>query len=312
VVPVDGSMTKPKLVSPSAGATQEVTTIAIWLDATHLAFGGDLITNDAANLFTVDVTAAMPTPMPALMQNTLTTGDAGKNVRGPLYLGADSKIYFRSSHVEAGKALIYRCDTNGMNVQPVPAATVLNNNVAASVSTFRISRDRTQLALAVDEKSNGLQQIYVAKLDDAAPTKRTAFATAPAAMTTFGVQPGAGTFVWSPDGASLAVVADWPVDAAKDKDNDYALFLVPTTGNPGATRLLNVPPGMNLDVDGVTWSRDAKRLVVLGDLVADNNFELYATTDLVTADQNAMNLRVVEVPKDGDVWGVQTLAPVKP
>jgi len=301
VVPSDGTMKAPKLLSPAPTVDQEVGSVIAWLDNTHVAFAGDLITNNADNLFTVDVAGAMPTPVPVFMQSTLTTT---KKVNGPVALGGDGKVYFRSSHMESNKNLIYRCDANGMNAQAVPAATVMMGNTTVGTGTFRLSRDRMSIAVTADELGNGIQQIFAAKLADAAPVKRTAFAKAPTAPAVSGVDTGPGTLMWSPDGSMIAAVGDWIVNEATDKDNDYALFVVPTAGKPGATRLLNVPmPAMNYDVVAAAWSHDSKRLLVLGDLVTDNNFELYSSADFTTADQSPVMTRVVTVPNGGDVVG---------
>ena len=300
--PADGSATAPKKLSPTGSTAQMVEPDAVaWIDNARIAFVGDLITDNIGNLFLVDATAATPSPAPVFDQTPLTTT---QDVRGPVALGGDGKIYFLSAHVSSSSPQVYRCDLDGTNVSTVAEALV--GGGARPILKFKLSPDGGSIAVTSDELGDGVAQVYVAKLGDAAPVKRTVFQK-PATGTTFGVLTGTQTFEWSPDGSRIALVGDWVVDPMVDVDNDYALFLVPTSGDPGATRIFKVPaPAMNYDVDGVVWSHDGTRLLVKADIVVNNDTELYSTTDLTTADQDPVAARVVDVPAGGDVTGMSS------
>ena len=100
----------------------------------------------------------------------------------------------------------------------------------------------------------------------------------------------------------LATVADWIVNSG-DGDNDYSVFVLPTSGTAGGVRIFD-SPGNNQDANDVQFSSDSKRLFVRGDLAVNNDTELYSTTDLTTADQTASSLVDQGVVSGGDIFNI--------
>ena len=139
-------------------------------------------------------------------------------------------------------------------------------------------------------------------------TKLTAFTMIPAVGQFYGPSTSLNSMAWSPDGKLLAVVADWPL-AVMDADDDYVVFVLPTTGNPAPVRVANIAsPGLILDVEALGFTADSLRLGILGDLLVTNDTEFYATADLTTANQPLPALRIQLVVKDGgDVNGFLAL-----
>jgi WD40 repeat protein len=238
----------------------------------------------------------MPSPTEVLDQTTLNAST--KNVKGSVQRGSDGRIYFRSSHELTGKNSLYSCAADGTGVTKLTAAAVLSSmNVASDLTAFRMSRDGGSIAFTTNVGGNGLEQLYTMKLTDAAASQRSAF-TQPMVGEYAGIfGAGVNPLAWSPDGSKVAVVGDWALI-----DGDNSAFVLSATGTTSTTRILVPPTSMNQDVDGVWFSSDGQRLLVLGDLVINNDTELYAITNLTAADQTPTTVRVVTA-SGGDVDG---------
>ncbi|MBM4376802.1 MAG: hypothetical protein FJ095_17105, partial [Deltaproteobacteria bacterium] len=296
VVPTDGSSTTPKELVGPANKDLAVTAGLAWANATTLFFAGDLVTNNVTNLYFVDATAAVPSATGVLTEATLNAST--KNVKGSVQRGSDGRIYFRSSHELTSKNSLYSCAADGTGVTKVAGAVVLSSmNVQADITAFRLSHNGASVAFTANAESDGLDQLYAMTLDAAAPSKRSAF-TKPVDATTAGLFGGSlNSLEWSPDGSKVAVVGDWAL-----LDNEYALYVLSATGATSSTRLLVPPTNANQNVDAVWFSSDGQRVLVLGDLVVNNDTELYAITDFTAADQTPTTVRVVSAA-GGDVDG---------
>lgn len=302
VVPTDASNTAPKVVTPSPAAGQEASASVAWIDNTHLAVVGDLGTTDNVfNVFVSDTAAMMPA-LTAVVDPMLLNAST-KAVKTGVQVGADGKIYFRSSH-DTAMTYLYKADGDGKNVMAVAATASVTN---AEITNFQLSPDGMSVAFGANEKADGNVQVYTAKLADMTATKHTAFTMAPATGKFYGPSSATNAIAWSPDGKMLAVIADWPL-AMGDGDDDYVAFVVPTTGNPAPVRIANVSAAaMNMDIDAVGFTADNMRLGLLGDLVVNNDTEFYSTTDFATANQMPANIRSQAVVAGGDVNGFVVL-----
>jgi hypothetical protein len=100
----------------------------------------------------------------------------------------------------------------------------------------------------------------------------------------------------------LAFAADWPI-AMGDVDDCYSAFVAPSGGAAGGVRIV-VPAvqDANMGVGQVLFSTDGTRLYVRGDLIVNNDTEVFSTTDFATDDQDPTAIRVVQVPLNGDAW----------
>jgi len=302
VVPTDASNTAPKVVTPSPAAGQEASASVAWIDNTHLAVVGDLgMTDNVFNVFVSDTAAMMPA-LTAVVDPMLLNAST-KAVKTGVQVGADGKLYFRSSHNTA-MTYLYKADGDGKNVTAVAAAASVTG---AEITNFQLSPDGMSVAFGANEKADGNIQVYTAKLADMTATKLTAFTMAPASGKFYGPSSATNAITWSPDGKMLAVIADWPL-AMGDGDDDYVAFVVPTTGNPAPVRITNVSAAaMNMDIDAVGFTADSMRLGLLGDLVVNNDTEFYSTTDFATANQMPANIRSQAVVAGGDVNGFVVL-----
>jgi hypothetical protein len=106
---------------------------------------------------------------------------------------------------------------------------------------------------------------------------------------------------WSADDSHLAVIADWPLDAS-ELDDAYALFVLPTANN-GGVRLVGMPYTTDQDVQSAAFAPSGEQVWVLGDLVAADNSELFATENIWSVNVEPLTIRVEDVPTGGDVLG---------
>ena len=306
VVPADGSQTTAKLVTPSPTATQEASPSLTWADNTHIAVVGDFAVDNSLNLFLTDTMAAVPTLTAVIDASMLNVST--KLVKPGVQTGADGKLYFLSSHA-TGKTYLYAADANGMNVGLVAAAaSVKNGQVQAELTNFALSPDAMSVAFGANELQDGLVQLFTAPLAAQTATKITAFTMPPAMGESSG--PSSSTtnaIVWRPDGMMLGVIADWKV-AMADADNDYAAFVVPTTGNPAPVRVASATlPTASKNVGQLAFSGDSTYLAILGDLAVNNDTEFYSTVDFTTADQQPVAIRTKGVVAGGDIEGISVL-----
>src|SRR5690606_21414790 len=146
-------------------------------------------------------------------------------------------------------------------------------------------------------------QIFTAGVGDATGTVVSNITvTTPGAGEFFGPAGGDANIRWSPDGMTLAVLADWPMGGTAD--DELALWLVPASGAPGGTRIVK-GDAAGMMVQRVAWSADSSTIFILGDLIGGGVDELFATTDLATADQATAGIRIVQAPSSGDVAGLR-------
>ncbi len=300
VANADGSSNAPKLVSQETMDSAQDAYSVSWVNNTTVAYHGDLVDNGEDNLYTSDVTLTVPAPVP-LVPEAMTLD--GSEVRSGAQVDAGGKIYFRSSHL-GGAFYLFRADVDGQNLEQVAASAALTNgNGQAEVGDFAISPDGTQIAFSADAPNAELYQVYVATDVGMAASTLQSNVQAAAVVGEFRGPVGEGTIVWSPDQTTLAVIADWQVNAM-GIDNDQSAFIVPASGAAGGVRILAASANSgNPDVNSILFSSDGSRIFARGDLVVGNETEVHSTADFVTADQEATTV-VVDVPSGGDVAGI--------
>jgi Tol biopolymer transport system component len=299
-VPADGSAA-PTLVSQNPGnASQDAQTVA-WTDDTNVVYRSDLTTDTVDNFHVSDIAASPIAPIELVPENLLIDGLEVRNTAA----FAGGKIYFKSNH--EGTFQLYRVDPNGANLEIVPALAALTNAAgAAEGGTFAISPDGASIAFSADSPTAFLYQVFVAPLDGTATLQSNVTTVNPTPTSTRGPV-GPTAIQWSADGTMLAVSADWPIDAG-DLDNDTAGYIVPATGAAGGVRIWDVgTQGNSQDVVDLAFTSDSSTLFARGDLRTNNDTEVYVTTDLTTADQDATATLTQDVPAGGDVVAVQII-----
>jgi hypothetical protein len=102
------------------------------------------------------------------------------------------------------------------------------------------------------------------------------------------------TFAWSPDESLVGVIADYTVD------NDFDVYLFDSTGTNAGVRLTG-PAVTNGDTNVIAFSSDGSRLYISGDLVVNNEYEMFSTSDFTTANQMPANILDIDVVTDGDL-----------
>jgi Tol biopolymer transport system component len=306
VVPANGSAA-PKRVSLAPVSVDQFVVSYKWAaDSAHIAFTGDLETDHVHGLWTVDALPASPVPIPIVTLAELTATDTNRDVDDVIAFDSSNRLYFRSDYEVANELhRLYRCDLDGSNRAQVPGTNLTNAGGGSEASTgpFAISSDGTTLAFFADSPSATLFQVYVMPLSGSTATRVSDITTTPgdgSGPDFFAPQP----IVWSADGSRLAVIADWPVDGG-DQADDFAAFVLPSSAPAGGVRVLE-PTAADGDALEIEYTPDNTRLVIRGDVLEDGTFELFATADFTTADQDATAIRVEEVPDNGDVWGFET------
>ncbi|MBT8494581.1 MAG: hypothetical protein KJO07_16105 [Deltaproteobacteria bacterium] len=289
VIPTSGTGS-PKALHPDTGNAQRDTDRIMWSrDSAHILFRGDLETNNHNQAWVVDATAATPTPVELTASVTL-TGGAGVND----LVGFDNagKVYFQSDHASDGSDSLYRADPGGGNFEEVPfTAALMNGDGKATIGKCAFNSVGTRLAFSADAPTDNVYQVYVTDIASPAP------AVVSAVISESAQERGPlrnNPMVWSPDDSLIAAGADW-----EDGDNDTAIFMLPTSGTPGGTKL--VAPISGGDVQALAFALDSASLFAVGNMDDATDTKLYHLTDLSTADQDASTLILQDVPASGDI-----------
>jgi len=258
----------------------------------YLAYVGDVATDKVDGLWTVEITTASPQPL-----NLVPEAADGYDVVGGVEFDAAGLVYFRANFADDGLYRIYRASVDGVRREQVPGTLLSHGSGEAQVGSFGLSADKTQLAFTAEAPTAHDYQVYVQSLADGA-LRRVSESATPV--------PVAGDrgplffrpILWAPDASKLAVIADWPV-AGVDNDNRRAAFVLSLAegADPGQTRLL-LAPASNQAVEQLEFSADSARLFIRGDLLNNNQGEVFSTSDFMASDQDAAAL--VEVDLDGN------------
>jgi Tol biopolymer transport system component len=292
VIPTAGGTAK-RVSQPDAPAvSQDVQSYAWAPNSTHIAYVGDEVVDNENGLWTVDVTQASPAPV-EIIGDALTTPDL--EPANTLGFDSSNRVYFRSDHERANNEFrLYRADLDGSNRVQVTGTALTNGNGEAAVGTFAISAAGDWIAFASESPTAGLYQVYTMDLATTSPGVVSNVTT-----TLSGVLEGPSFFedmAWSPDGSKIAVAADWT------SDDNFALYVLPSSGAAGGTRL-TLPAVANGDVKQVAFTAASDALVFIGDLTINNQDQLHVAKDLSTADQVGSSLIVDGSVSGGDIFG---------
>ena len=293
---------KPRRVSPAPLSGREVTGFS-WCSGnipgtSHLAYVGDLSTNDVHELWTVNIGSTVPATR---VVSTSVLGTAA-GIRSDLAWDAQGRVLFRSNHEAAGTWGLYRAAHDGSLTERVPGTSLQNPQGQATIASFGVSPDGTTLAFSANSPDPSFFDVYVASLKATPATQRVSqlpLVKNPGVIS----GPAFGDPIeWNGNATHLAIVTDWRM-ALADPDDRFAAFVVPAFGSPGGTRVVNGTGTLDQNVRDVRFTSDGS-LVVRGDLVDDGVFELFVVGDPSVADQDPQVVRFEQVPLSGDVMGL--------
>lgn len=293
VVPTDGSA-PPKRVSPAPSAADQDVMEFRWSPnvsgaVRHIAYRRHHATLATHGLYLVEITAATPASVEIQAEYVVET------------IGFDFlyQLYYRIN--ATGLHQIMRTDTMYTSVVQVSGTILANGDGEASVRTASLSPTGAMLAFAADSPTRFLREVFVLNVLSNMPDQ-----VSDTGAITPGPGPGRGpvSIVWSPDEALLGLRSNWQLDASETA-TDMAAWVVPASTPAGGVRLIQIlPQWQGKDVLSMAFSADSQRLFILGDLVDDNEFELYSTTDFTTEAQDPTSLLIQDVVADGDVNGM--------
>lgn len=294
--PIDNSASAKRVSLAPVSGSQDIATYAWSRDSLHIAFVGDLVASNVDALWTVNPKALSPTIVEIVTTAELGARDVGQGVD----FDASNRLYFRTDHeLLDNQFRLYRSEVDGSGRVQVAGTALVNGAGEAAIGNFRVSPDGSQLAFASDAPTANLYQVYVLPLASSAPTLVSNLSTSAPAS---GLR-GPNFFeamAWSPDGSKLAMSADWPVGS--DVDNDFGMFVLPSSGAAGGTRLAKPEVGSG-DASFPLFSSDSSQILFRGDMLQSNHSELFATGNFTGADQSAASIRLVQTPAAGAVEG---------
>lgn len=299
VVPLAGGAA-PVRVSPAraaADAALDAQSIAWSRDSKTLAMAGDFTTDKKNELWVVDVGAATPAPVVALAAADIplaATGTSGVSTSLRPAWTAAGKVCVKADLV--GTPHTYRLYCAGANGAAFGEPTHFPA-APAQLGTYGLSPDGLTLAFAADSSAApGAYEIYtMPAADSAAPARVTSGTIAAAA----GTSRGPSFFlplVFSPNGATIGFVGDLATD------EKFELYVVVAAGGVTEKRITLVGAANDdtRDVTAFAWSPDSRAIAFVGDHRKDNDFELFRTLDVTTADQAPQLVQGVVIGGDVD------------
>jgi Tol biopolymer transport system component len=293
VIPVAGGTPKRVSQANDPAVDQDVYNYEWAPNSTHIAYMGDLVVQNEEGLWIVDVTADTPSPL-EIIGDAVTTANQGP--ASNLAFDTMNRLYFRSDHELADNQYrLYRTDLDGSNLIQLPGTALSNGSGEAAVGPFAISPTGDAIAFCSDSPTANLYQVYTMDLSSS-----TAALVSDITKTLTGTLQGPSflnDMVWSPDGNRLALSADWG-----PTDNDFDLYILPTSGTPGGSRLTG-PTVSNGDVEQVSFTAASDALVLTGDLEVNNQNQLYVVADLSGKDQDPADLIVDPAVAAGNIFG---------
>jgi hypothetical protein len=296
LVPVDASAAAKRVSLPPVGASQDVQSFRWAGDSVHIAFVGDLVTNNDDALWTVNATVISPT-----ITEIVTTAElGGRDVGRLVAFDSSDRLYFVADFELAdNQSRLYRSAIDGTGREQVAGTALTNGGGEASVGGFSMSPDGSHIAFASDSPTANLSQVFTLDLATTAPALVSNITTTPPPSS----ERGPNFFEpmrWSPDGSKLTMAADWPI--GEDANNDFGAFVLPTSGSPGGVGLAEATIG-NGDVFAPAFSADSAQIVFRGDLLVSNHSDLYLADDLTTSNQDPAGLLLEESVVGGTVKG---------
>ncbi|MDA3864244.1 MAG: hypothetical protein PF689_10305 [Deltaproteobacteria bacterium] len=257
---------------------------------TYIAFSGVGVSEDTS-LYVTDI--SVTTPEATLIEPSLASS-------WNFYLASDDTLYYKVVSNE-GVYQLWTSDVDGTNQLQV-AGTIMNNSEGeASVGTFSLSPSETKLAFGSNANSPLIYDIYVMDIATGDATLMSDIQVTADGSNLRGPD-FYSPITWNYDETALGVIADWQTTADPYADGDNCVFIVPAQGSAGGFRILTpTTVDNNQDAKVILFTADGLSAFVLGDLVNNNDTQIYHLTDLVTADQDASTIILQDVVGGGDV-----------
>jgi Tol biopolymer transport system component len=303
VVDADGVEATPVRVSPAHSSADDGLDARdmLWSnDSTHLVVTGDFTDNDFLEMWIADVTAADPEPT-AIIDRARIEADAvgSKGAILPLLVSGD-RVLFRSrldddddgedSDVDRFKISLIGTDGEGEELLANSEIARVDDSIA-DVGTVTLSPDGSQIAFSADQTAT-IYDVWVMPSDGSTAPSQLTTGLAVTSSNPIHTQP----LRWSPDGQSIAFVADYD---ESDKTEPYVL---PVAGG-GQVRLATIgDPEDDRDANSIVWSPAGEVLFMVADVAANNDTHLFR---LDPAQANQTPELAIGAPVEGDLFGVR-------
>ena len=180
---------------------------------------------------------------PVEVVSSVELGSAGtRDVQEVLAFDSIGRIYF-SGDFEIGnnQFRLYRSAIDGSGREQVPGTLLQGTAGEAAIGSFSISTDGTRLAFSTEMTGELSYEVHVMDLNTSSPKLVSALSVTQPGTEEIG--PDFFEFIeWSPDASRLVAFSN--ADAG-----DRGVFVLPTSGEPGGTRVA-VPA-----ISAATWTR---------------------------------------------------------
>jgi WD40-like Beta Propeller Repeat len=297
VVPTDGSSSPTAIISLTDSAL-DISALA-WSPIVsgserYLAYYGDPTTNDEYGLWVVDVAATNPVSV------TIETIDASSGFD----FDAAGLLYYKLN--VSGIFQLWTSTVDGSTKTQLSSTVLTNAAGDASIGAFSISPSGNYIAFSSNSPSERTYDLYVMDLSISTPNRMSEVGQTEDDTDTRGVSTWE-KMAWNYDETSIAIIADWKLTGDTFVDNDYCAYIIPTSGTAGGVRVMTpINADANQDVANVMFNWNGTGLYILGDLVNNNNSELFYTSDLTTKDQDSTTLLLQGVVSGGDIDNIHT------
>jgi hypothetical protein len=244
-------------------------------------------------MWIADVTVADPQPVALVDRERIASDGIGLNGAVVPLLIDGNRVLFKGRLDADNRYKLWLIDQDGQNEEILPNSEIARvDDSLADVGAVGLSPDRLRIAFTADQVET-IYDVWVMPVDGSmAPSQLTAD------LVIDDTSPNhTPPLKWSPDGQSLAFIADYASDGKIEP------YVVPVAGG-GQTRLaiIGASPDDGTDAISVAWSPAGDALYLVADHRVDNDTELFVL-DPTQADQEPV--LVIGVPESGDVNGVR-------
>jgi dipeptidyl aminopeptidase/acylaminoacyl peptidase len=262
-------------------------------DSQALVVTGDFTENGFNEMWIADVTVADPQPVALVDRERIASDGIGLNGAVVPLLIDGNRVLFKGRLDADNRYKLWLIDQDGQNEEILPNSEIARvDDSLADVGAVGLSPDRLRIAFTADQVET-IYDVWVMPVDGSmAPSQLTAD------LVIDDTSPNhTPPLKWSPDGQSLAFIADYASDGKIEP------YVVPVAGG-GQTRLaiIGASPDDGTDAISVAWSPAGDALYLVADHRVDNDTELFVL-DPTQADQEPV--LVIGVPESGDVNGVR-------
>lgn len=287
-------------VQDAAGASSSRTFLLPVRDLQRFAaVVGDVVVDNDGLVVLVDITG-LPTNWLTINPPATGFGDVSTGAGDVAFSPDNRKIAFIGDFLTDGVSELFVVDlTPGFPTGPVVVSGPQGAN--GDVLDFVWSPDSTRLLYMSDERTDGVNELFVVDVSGATPGPSVPVSPPLQAFGDVSTQ----DFWWSPDGRWALMLADVAVDGVIEL---YAADLGGATPAPAVPLHPPLPAGSDAD-DGVLFVPDGSRVIFLVDQAAADDHELFMV-DLSGAVPGAPVRLNLDLPAGGDVgFDDYTLSP---